>query len=174
VRFTRTAADEVYAGRIFSVWRETFRYADGQEAERELVRHTGAVGMVAYDDEAVWLVRQPREAVGAGELLEIPAGRLDQPGEDPLAAAQRELAEEIGKAADNWELAREFFTSPGFTDERFYLYLADGLRDHRLEAEENERIEIVEVPLDRLDDAIAECEDAKSLVGLLWFRTRLR
>jgi len=165
--FERTSAEAVYRGKIFSVWRETYRYADGAEATREIVRHTGAVGIVAHDDEVVWLVRQPREATGIGDLLEIPAGKLDEEGENPLQTAQRELAEEIGKAADHWEPLHDFFTSPGFADERFYLYRATGLRDHRLEAESDERIDVVEWPLERLDDAIADCRDGKSLIGLL-------
>ena len=165
--FERTSAEAVYRGKIFSVWRETYRYADGAEATREIVRHTGAVGIVAHDDEVVWLVRQPREATGIGDLLEIPAGKLDEEGENPLQTAQRELAEEIGKAADHWEPLHDFFTSPGFADERFYLYRATGLRDHRLEAGSDERIDVVEWPLERLDDAIADCRDGKSLIGLL-------
>jgi len=165
--FERTSAEAVYRGKIFSVWRETYRYADGAEATREIVRHTGAVGIVAHDDEVVWLVRQPREATGIGDLLEIPAGKLDEEGENPLQTAQRELAEEIGKAADHWEPLHDFFTSPGFADERFYLYRATGLRDHRLEAESDERIDVVEWPLARLNDAIADCRDGKSLIGLL-------
>ena len=171
--FERTSADEVYKGRIFSVWRETFRYSDGAEETREIVRHTGAVGIVAHDDEVVWLVRQPREATGLPDLLEIPAGKLDKAGEEPLQTAQRELAEEIGKAADHWEPMHEFFTSPGFADERFYLFEATGLRDHRLQAESDERIEIVRWPLDRLDEAIADCHDSKSLIGLLSLAQRL-
>jgi 8-oxo-dGTP pyrophosphatase MutT (NUDIX family) len=165
--FERTSAEAVYRGKIFSVWRETYRYADGAEATREIVRHTGAVGIVAHDDEVVWLVRQPREATGIGDLLEIPAGKLDEEGENPLQTAQRELAEEIGKAADQWEPLHDFFTSPGFADERFYLYRATGLRDHRVEAESDERIDVVEWPLARLNDAIADCRDGKSLIGLL-------
>ena len=150
--FERTSAEELYKGRIFSVWRETFRYPDGAEETREIVRHTGAVGIVAHDDEVVWLVRQPREATGLPDLLEIPAGKLDEAGEEPLQTAQRELAEEIGKAADHWQPMHEFFTSPGFSDER---------------------IEIVRWPLDRLDEAIADCHDSKSLIGLLSLAQRL-
>jgi len=171
--FERTSAEAVYRGKIFSVWRETYRYADGAEATREIVRHTGAVGIVAHDDEVVWLVRQPREATGLPDLLEIPAGKLDEAGEEPLQTAQRELAEEIGKAAEHWQPMHEFFTSPGFSDERFYLFEATGLRDHRLEAESDERIEIVRWPLDRLDEAIAACHDSKSLIGLLSLAQRL-
>jgi 8-oxo-dGTP pyrophosphatase MutT (NUDIX family) len=164
--FERIGGEEVYDGKIFSVWRDTFRYADGGEAAREVVRHPGAVGIVAHDDEVVWLVRQPREAVGIGDLLEIPAGKLDEEGEDPLETAQRELAEEIGKVAGQWELLHEFFTSPGFADERFFLYLATELGDRSADSGENERIDVVGWPLERLHEAIAACHDAKSLIGL--------
>ena len=170
--FERTSAEELYKGRIFSVWRETFRYPDGAEETREIVRHTGAVGIVAHDDEVVWLVRQPREATGLPDLLEIPAGKLDEAGEEPLQTAQRELAEEIGKAADHWEPMHDFFTTPGFADERFHLFRATGLRDHHLKAETDERIEVVRWPVADLDGAIAATRDAKTLVGLLWLKAR--
>ena len=170
--FERTGGEEVFKGGFFSVWRETFRHADGEEVSREIVRHTGAVGIVAVDEASVWLVRQPREAVGIGDLLEIPAGKLDEEGEDPLETAQRELAEEIGKGARSWELLHEFFTSPGFTDERFFLYLATDLYDHGAHTDEVERIDIEPWPLERLHEAIASCHDAKSLIGLLMLAQR--
>jgi ADP-ribose pyrophosphatase len=112
--------------------------------------------------------------VGARDRLELPAGKLDEEGEDARQTAERELAEEVGKGASEWEEVMGYFTSPGFTDERITLFHATGLRDvERPEADEEERIEIVPWPLTRLDDAIAECEDAKSLVGLLWLARRL-
>jgi ADP-ribose pyrophosphatase len=165
--------DEImYDGKIATVRVETWRHDDGEEVEREVLSHPGAVGVVAFDDEHVWLVRQPREPVGEDSLLEIPAGKLDVEGEPPLETAKRELAEEIGKAGEHWEHLHSFYTSPGFTDERMELFLATGLSDAHAEADENERIEIVPWPLARLDEAIAECRDAKSLVGLLMLRER--
>ncbi len=104
-RFERLRAETKYEGKIFTVLEETFRHEDGEEATREIVRHKGAVGVVCHDGERIYLVRQPREAIGVPDLLEIPAGKLDVDGEEPLAAAKRELAEEIGKAAEDWELA---------------------------------------------------------------------
>src|SRR5438270_13950333 len=114
--------------------------------------------------------RQPREVVRAPRSLEIPAGKLDIAGEPPLQTAKRELAEEIGKEASTWEEMLAFHTSPGFSDERVWLYLAADLRDAPggATAEADERIEVVPWPLDRLQDAVSECEDAKSLVALLW------
>jgi 8-oxo-dGTP pyrophosphatase MutT (NUDIX family) len=172
--FERLDSETVWEGRIAVVRRERWREEDGEEVEREVVGHPGAVGVVAWDDERVWLVRQPREAVGDPRLLEVPAGKLDEEGEAPLDTAKRELAEEIGKAAEEWREIERFYTSPGFTDEEVVLFAATGLSDAEAEADENERIEIVEWPLARLDDAIAECRDSKSLIGLMWLRDERR
>jgi 8-oxo-dGTP pyrophosphatase MutT (NUDIX family) len=137
------------------------------------VRHRGAVAIVAHDDQHVWLVRQPREAVGITDLLEIPAGRLDVEGEQPLAAAQRELAEEIGRGAREWEPIVSYYTSAGFTDERVHLFCASELYPSQAQSEEQERIEIVPWPLGELQDAIDQCVDAKTLIGLMWLMRRL-
>jgi len=160
--------ETVYDGRLVQVRIERFRHADGEEVTREIVRHQGAVAVVACDEHRVWLVRQPREAVMEPDLLELPAGRLDVEGEAPLAAAQRELAEEIGFGARTWEPILSYYSSAGFTDERVYLFAATDLYEHTAESEENERIEIVPWPLARLQEAIAGCEDAKTLIGLQW------
>jgi ADP-ribose pyrophosphatase len=142
---------------------------------REKVWHPGAVGILAVDDAHVWLTRQPREAAGVTASLEIPAGKRDVAGESPAQTAERELAEEIGKRASSWDELFVFFTSPGFSDERVWLYLATGLSDAAdAEPDEHERIEVVPWPLERLDDAIAGCEDSKSLIALLWLKTRPR
>ena len=120
-RFERVGGETQYEGKIFTVVEETFRHEDGEEVTREIVRHQGAVGVVAHDDERIYLVRQPREAIGVPDLLEIPAGKLDVDGEEPLEAVKRELAEEIGKAAEDWEHLVSFYTSPGFTDEEVHV-----------------------------------------------------
>jgi 8-oxo-dGTP pyrophosphatase MutT (NUDIX family) len=166
----RIGSETVWEGRIASVRVDRFRYDDGDEAEREVIAHPGSVAVVAHDGEQVYLVKQPREAVNEPELLELPAGKLDEDGEEPLDTAKRELAEEIGKGARTWSHLTSIYTSPGFVDEACHLYLATDLYDESAEADENERIEIVAVPLAELDDAIRDCRDAKSLAGLLWLR----
>ncbi len=166
----RVKSDTVWQGRIAAVRVDRFRYDDGEEADREIVAHPGSVAVVAHDGEHLYLVRQPREAVGEPELLELPAGKLDEEGEGPLETAKRELAEEIGKGARTWSHLMSFYTSPGFVDEECHVYLATDLYDESAEADEDERIEIVAVPIAELDDAIRSCRDAKSLAGLLWFR----
>jgi 8-oxo-dGTP pyrophosphatase MutT (NUDIX family) len=171
--FTPLGGETVYSGRIFDVRVDRFRHADGEEVSREYAQHQGAVAMVAYDEREVWLVRQPREAVGEAALLEIPAGRLDVAGEQPLQAAQRELAEEIGRGAKHWEPIVVYYTGAGFTDERVHLFAATELYEAHADSGENERIELVPWPLARLDEAIVECRDAKTLIGLYWLARRL-
>jgi 8-oxo-dGTP pyrophosphatase MutT (NUDIX family) len=171
--FEQVGSETVWSGHIGTVRVERYRHDDGEVVIRENVHHPGAVAIVAHDDAHVWLVRQPREICGERALLEVPAGKTDVDDEPPLETAKRELAEEIGKAAENWEHLKAIYTSPGFTDERIDIFLATGLRDvERPPVDEDERIEIVPWPLERLDEAIAECTDAKSLVGLLLLRTR--
>ena len=170
----RIGGETAYDGKIVEVRTDTFRYADGETAEREIVVHPGAVAAVAHDDEHVWLVRQPREAVGVPDLLELPAGKLDVDGEEPLEAMKRELVEEIGKEADEWRELKRFYTSPGFAQEEVFVYVATGLRDVDHDPDPGERIEIVQWPLAELSRAIAECTDSKTLIGLLLFERERR
>jgi 8-oxo-dGTP pyrophosphatase MutT (NUDIX family) len=170
VGFERIGGREVWRGRVASVRVDHFRYDDGEEAEREIVTHPGAVAVVAHDGERLYMVSQPREPVGEQSLLELPAGKLDEEGEEVLDTARRELAEEIGKGAGNWKHIATCYSSPGFSNEQMHIYLATDLYDEAAEAAENERIEIETFALDRLDEAIDRCADAKSLIGLLWLK----
>ena len=171
--FEPIGGETKYEGKIATVSVERFRYDDGDEVTREKVWHPGAVGIIAVDDRHVWLTRQPREVVGESASLEIPAGKLDVPDEEPLQTAKRELAEEIGRQAEEWEEVVSFYTSPGFSDERVWLYLATGLSEApEAQPDQLERIEIVPWPLEELDSAISRCEDSKSLIALLWLARR--
>jgi 8-oxo-dGTP pyrophosphatase MutT (NUDIX family) len=171
--YERVDSKVVWEGRIGRVRIDTVRYDDGELADREVVEHPGAAAVVAHDGEKLYLVRQPREPVDEQSLLELPAGKLDEEGESPLDTAQRELAEEIGKGARTWQHLTSFYTSPGFTDEECHVFIATNLYDERAEVEDNERIDIVEVPLSDLDHVIRDCRDSKTLVGLLWLRAFL-
>jgi 8-oxo-dGTP pyrophosphatase MutT (NUDIX family) len=164
----------VYEGPVASVRIDRIRHADGTEVERQIVAHPGAVAVVAHDDVHIYLVRQPREAVGEDATLELPAGKLDVPGETPLDCARRELAEEVGLSAERWTELKRFYTSPGFAEEEVTVYLATALRWVEDRPEVDERIEVAPWPLDDLDGAIAESADAKSLIGLLMLREMLR
>ena len=166
----RAGSKVVYEGQIATVRVDTFRAAGGSEYEREIVGHPGAVAVVAHDEERLFLVRQPREAVGEDDLLELPAGKLDVEGETPLECARRELEEEAGVRAAEWREVKSFYTSPGFAEEEVTVFFATGLERVDPDPDEGEDLEIVEWPLADLDGAIDACADAKSLVGLLLFR----
>ena len=168
--FELIGAEERWHGAVIGAGVTHYRHADGAVVARDTVWHPGAVGIVALDAERVWLTRQPREVAGLTASLEIPAGKLDVPGESPLACARRELAEEIGKEAAAWIELRGFYTSVGFSDEHIWLFLATDLRDSdgRASPDEDERIEIAPWPLAELGDAIAQSEDAKTLIALQW------
>ena len=172
--FERIATEHIWQGHIGGVRVDTFRYDDGEEATREIVTHPGAVTILPFDGERIWLVRQPREPVGEQSLLELPAGKIDVDGEELEQTARRELAEEIGKGARRWRHLVSFYNSPGLLSEVNHLFLAEDLHEAHGEAEEEERIEIVALPVAELDDTIAHLKDAKTLIGLLWFRAYLR
>jgi 8-oxo-dGTP pyrophosphatase MutT (NUDIX family) len=167
------ASKTIYEGQVFAVRVDSFREEDGSTREREVVAHPGAVAIVAHDEEVLFLVRQPREAVGEEALLELPAGKLDVEGETPLECARRELEEEVGLRAAEWRELKRFYTSPGFADEEVYLFEATGLERVEARPDEGEDLEVVECPLSDLDSVIERCADAKSLIGLMLLRLRL-
>ncbi len=169
-RLKKVGGKLVHRGPIASVRMETFQYADGSRAIRQVVIHPGAVCVIPHDGRVLYMIEQPREAVEEPALLELPAGKLDVPGETRLECAQRELIEEIGKSAGDWRELKSFYTSPGFANERVWLFLATELYDVPSRPSPDERIEIVEIPLGELDGAIARCQDAKSLIGLMMLK----
>jgi ADP-ribose pyrophosphatase len=157
----------LHDGPRFRVHRARF---DGDRT-REWVSTPAAVAIVAYDEESIYLVRQPREVVQRDDVLEVPAGIMDVQGESPLETAKRELAEEIGMEAEGWFEATSFFASIGFTDEIVHVFLATGLREiPGAQPDADEQIEIVKWPLADIDALIEANADAKTLVGLLWLR----
>ena len=147
---------------------------DGDEFDRHVVLHPGAVVVVPVDaDGNALLVRQYRVAAGR-DLLEVPAGKRDVPGEPPDVTAARELEEEIGRRAGRLRLLCEFYNSPGFTDEYTYVFLATDLEECERAAvsAEEAAMTIESIPLTQVDDLIASGElvDGKSIIGLLLAR----
>jgi ADP-ribose pyrophosphatase len=160
--------DVAWRGRIFDVDRLRVRLADGREALRDVVRHPGAVAIVALTDEGrICLVRQYRAAL-ARVTIEIPAGKLD-PGEDPLDCATRELSEETGFEADHIAFLTTIATSCGFTDELIHIYMATGLHLGASNPDADEFINVDLVPLQDLIDAVLDgrVEDIKTVIGAL-------
>lgn len=150
-----TRSDTVYEGRVWNIRRDEVRY-NGETIVREYMDHTGAVAILALDDDdRVLLIKQYRHPVRVRDW-EIPAGLLDIAEEHPLAAAQRELAEEADLAAVRWDVLGEFYTTPGGSDEAIRIYLARELTalDAFARTAEEADIEVRWVPLDELVDAI--------------------
>lgn len=154
--------------------RITLRAPDGSLHPRDVLRHPGGVGVLPVENGRVWLVRQYRVALGRA-VIEIPAGKLDSTDEDPLAAAKRELREELGLEASKWESLGSLDPSPGYTDEVIRLFAASGIvaDARRPQGAEEVAAEIVEMTV---DEALAGIEDgtitdAKSQIALLrWSR----
>ncbi|HAG12095.1 MAG TPA: ADP-ribose pyrophosphatase [Desulfotomaculum sp.] len=162
------SSDLVYKGKIINLKVDRVELSEGRSAVREVVEHDGAVAVVAVDSaENVLLVRQYRYPAGK-ELLEIPAGMVEQ-DEDPLSGAKRELAEETGARASSWQYLFGFYSSPGFCDEYLRVYLARELEFASQDLDEDESIELVKIPLGRVPEEIERgaIQDAKSIAGLL-------
>jgi ADP-ribose pyrophosphatase len=155
-----------YDGKLFDVVVEEW---DGRE--REIVEHPGSTAIVAVHDGAVVLVRQLREPARK-PLLELPAGTLED-GEEPLASAQRELAEEVGLHGGRWRELSGFWTSPGFLREYMHIFLAEELEAGDSDPDDDETVEIVRWPVGEIAERIEELEDGKTIAGLLlYLRTR--
>jgi ADP-ribose pyrophosphatase len=157
------ASRTVYDGKLFDVTVEQWG-----EQEREIVEHPGAVAIVAVDsDGMVTLVRQRREAARK-ELLELPAGTLEE-GEAPLESARRELAEETGLTGGTWRELTAFFTTPGFCRENMHVFVAEGVEPGDASPDGDEDIELVRWRADEIAGRLGEIEDAKTLAGLLLY-----
>ncbi len=163
--------ETIFSGRIIETRVDTLLMPDGRQITREVVHHPGAVAIIPIDsDDNVLLVRQYRYAVGL-ELLEIPAGVIEE-GESPDHTAQRELREETGYASRNLRALGGIYSSPGFCDEFLYIYLARDLVESRLPGDDDEDITLERVPVSEVDRLIrlGEIQDAKSVAGLLMAR----
>ncbi len=160
--------DTVWQGQIFDINRLRVQLPDGRSALRDVVRHPGAVAIVALtDDGRICLVRQYRTALGR-VTVEVPAGKLD-PGEDPLECAHRELLEETGMQAERMAFLTTIATGVGFCDEVIHVYMATGLTFAASSPDADEFINVDLVPLNELIDAVLDgrIEDAKTVVGAL-------
>ncbi len=166
MKYETVASDTKFTGKIINTRVDMVRMPDGKIHEREIVEHNGAVGIVPITtNKEVILVKQYRHPAG-GELWEIPAGKLTQK-EDPLDCADRELKEETGYKGKLIKVA-EFYTTPGYSNEYFYLYLAVDLRETRHKPSDDEILELANVSLEEAVEMICNAKiiDGKSIAGI--------
>lgn len=165
----RKSTETIYTGKIIKLERDIAILEDGSEAVREVVRHPGGVGVVAMDDDGfIYMVRQFRYPFFE-TTLEIPAGKLDKGGEDTLEAGKRELREETGLTAQDFQYLGSFLATPGFCDEKLTLYFATGLTQGETDPDDDEFVECEKYKLDDLVQMIEQgkIQDAKSVIGIL-------
>ncbi len=160
---------EVYSGRLLHVYKDNIVLPNGKKSTRELIRHNGAVAVVPLlDNGSVIAEHQFRYPFGK-VIVEIPAGKLDSPDEDHLEAAKRELREETGYTASDWTEIGFVYPSVAYTTEIIWLYLARGLRKGERELDEDEFLNVVEIPLKEFVDMImrGEVGDSKTQTAIL-------
>jgi ADP-ribose pyrophosphatase len=167
-------SETVYQGRAFKVCQDQVEMPGGLRGNLDVIQHSDAITLVPVDDKGrVWLVRQYRHA-GRVVLLELPAGTLNEQ-ELPEVCAHREVREEIGMAATKLTNIGEFYLAPGYSSEYMYVYLATGLKPDPLDVDEDEFLEIEQMPVKELY-RLAESgaiQDAKTLAALLLARPHL-
>ena len=164
---------EIFRGRIFDVTTDTVREGD-KTYKREVVHHPGSAVIVpVFEDGSVALVRQYRHPA-VRYLLEVPAGTLNR-GERPEEGAARELEEELGFVAGNLQKLSEFFVSPGFCEEKMWIYLATQMTPTKQQLEDDEIVEVVRLPFAQALEMITagEIEDAKTIIGLMLAAPRI-
>jgi len=165
--------EKIFEGRVISLFHQQVELPNGKTSTREIVKHPGAVAIIPVtDDGKVVLVEQYRKAMER-VLLEIPAGKLEK-GEEPLRTAIRELEEETGYEAAEWEHIQSFYTSPGFADEYIYIYLAKGLRkkENSASLDEDEFVEVLELSLEECIEELKKgtIHDAKTCYAIQYLQ----
>ncbi|MCP3763251.1 NUDIX hydrolase [Domibacillus sp. A3M-37] len=168
-----TKTESVFKGKVISLQVDDVVLPDGNKAKRELIKHPGAVCVIAITDEKkIILVEQYRKALER-PLVEVPAGKLES-GEEPSYCAERELEEETGYRPGSITHVQSFYTSPGFADELVHVFLAEGLEkvEGGLAADEDEFVELMEVTLSEAEQLAKEERifDAKTLWALQYIR----
>ena len=160
-------------GKFLVFRQDEVEQVSGRKTTRDVVLHPGAVAIAALTaEEEILLVRQFRYPTGQ-VTYEVPAGKLEK-GEEPLISAQRELAEETGYMAGEWEKATAFFTAPGFSNEMIHLYIAKKLVEAQAHPDPDEVIEYIKLPLAEAYEktVTGEIKDAKSIIAILWLYMR--
>lgn len=162
-------SEEIFNGQILHLFKDTIELPNGKEATREVIRHVGAVAVVPVTDDGKVIVEEQFRYPLGRVITEIPAGKLDSLTEDRLDAAKRELEEETGYTADKWVDLGVYYPSAAYCDEKITLYLAMGLHAGERKLDEDEFLNVREVPLEELVENIMQgkIQDGKTQTALL-------
>ena len=163
------SGEEVFSGRLLKVRRDTVRMPDGAQTTREYIRHPGAVAILPFTASGGVILERQFRYPNARDFIEIPAGKIE-PGEDLLVTAKRELLEETGYVAADWQRLTTIHNAIGYSDESIELYAARGLSLQKQDLDEEEFLEVLELPF---AEAIAmvrdgRITDVKTIVALMW------
>ncbi|MNZ67538.1 ADP-ribose pyrophosphatase [compost metagenome] len=160
------STEPIFEGKMISLQVDTVQLEDGRTATREIVKHPGAAAVMALVDGKLLVVEQFRKPLEKFQV-EIPAGKLD-PGEDPMTAAARELEEETGYRSDDLKLISAFYTSPGFADEKLYIYFTDKVEQGTRNPDEDEDLKVEAITLEQAESYISEgrISDAKTILAV--------
>ena len=166
---TCLSSEHIYKGKFLDVWKDKVELPNGKTSSREYIKHPGAVVIIpVLPDRKIGLIRQYRYPMGM-EQIELPAGKLDK-NEDHLDTAKRELEEEIGYQANSMKKITEIHPCIGYSDERMWIYLAEGLTYTKTNQDLDEFVELMPTELSDSVEMIwsGKITDVKSIIGILW------
>lgn len=166
------SSEKIYDGRVVKLRKDAVLLPDGNKSEREVISHSGGAGIVAVTGEKILLVRQFRYAYGE-VITEIPAGKIDK-GEKPEDTAKRELEEETGIRAKEVELLFIIYPTPGYTDEKIYIYLAKGLSEGKIRLDDNEFLNSFWIDVNKAYEMVekGEIKDSKTIIALQYLKIK--
>lgn len=168
-------SERIFEGKVLNLRVDTIELPNKKYSKREIIEHSGGVTVVAITDQnEIVLVKQYRKAI-EDFLLELPAGKLEY-GENPLECGKRELKEETGYTSDNFELLCETYSSPGYSTEKIYIYLAQDLKEGESELDEGEYLEVEKIDIKQVIKMIEDNKltDSKTINGILMAQNKLK
>ncbi|MEA3287735.1 MAG: NUDIX hydrolase [Candidatus Marinimicrobia bacterium] len=166
---TKISSETIFQGKLLHVTRDEVRLPNGKTSIREGILHPGAVVVIPFLDKKTLIMERQFRYYPDQIFFELPAGKID-PGEDFLTTGKRELLEETGYVAGSWQFITHLYPAIGYADEKMAIYAAHDLTMQGIDRDQDEFLEIFEIPLDKAMEMLhkGEITDAKTMVGLFW------